>query len=179
MRAFTLVDMRHERPTRDTLRRLIVEAKGNLTQVSAILGCSRPTLYKWIDQHDLRDFAGVRAVDSIDGRDGVDEVDEVDATHEGHRSHGGGKTRDKPQGREVIIFPDVETGSALPDTFRRQRSISMTEGLWRWARIEAARTDRRVADVVEAALELYRGQLAKKREALARKLEGKGRSGEE
>jgi len=178
MRAFTIADMRRTRPNREQLKRVIVEAKGNLTQVSAILGCSRPTLYKWIDQHDLRDFAGVRGVDDIDGIDDADKGNGLDTARPREDVPDGGKTHGNTRENQVIIFSNVATNSVLPDSFRRQRSVTISEGLWRWTRVEAAQTDRRQADVVESALQMYREHLAKKRAALSRKLKPEDRSDE-
>lgn len=162
MRAFTIADMRIQRPSRDQLKAAVKGSKGNLTEVASKLGCSRPTLYKWIDQLDLRDFVGVRSAYTVDDEPRAGGVGEV---YDGES--GGHGTRGKRTRERVLIFPDMATGSTLPDTFRRQRSVTISEGMWRWARVEAAKSDRTAADVIEAALVLYRRRMEMKRRKLA------------
>lgn len=169
MRAFTLAGkMRPKRPGREQMKEAIVATKANISELAAKLRCSRPTAYKWIDQLGLREFAGIRNVDNVDGADDVGERHTLDGPHTSKRAKKG-ETRVSPRALGVVIFPDMTSDATLPDTFRRQRSVSMSEGWWRWVRVEAAQSDRRAADVIEAALGIYEAHLARKRSAIARK----------
>jgi len=120
-----------------------VAAGGNLTRAATLLGCSRPTLYKWVDQLDLTRLAGVRREPDVYG---------VDAK-QGHTHVG---TSVNLAGPQVPILAGVSAEAAVLDQFKRQRGVSMTGAQWRWVRTYAAETDRAASDVVAEAIELLR-----------------------
>ena len=144
------------KPTRSAVEKAIRESGGNLSRAANLLGCSRPTLYKWIDLHDLTRLAGVRRDTSLNT---------VDAT----QARTSGQAAVKLEGQPLSIFPTVSAEAAVLDQFKRQRGVSMTGAQWRWVRTYAAQTDRDASDVVAEAIEMLKQRVEGhgKREAKA------------
>jgi len=143
------------RPAKNTVKEAIQAAGGNLTLAANLLGCSRPTLYKWVDQLDLTRLAGVRREARVDG---------VDAT----QARTSGQAAVKLEGQPLSIFPTVSAEAAVLDQFKRQRGVSMTGAQWRWVRTYAAQTDRDASDVVAEAIDLLKRRVETPEKAKAK-----------
>jgi len=134
------------RPERSIVKKAIVDAKGNLSKASALLGCSRPTLYQWIYQLGLAREAGIR----IDTRDGLNtrERKDTDGTKsELARSHL--FNRGTPVGS---IVPPM--GTAAPETdLPTAATIRVRESLWKQVKIRAIQNDLSLSQYVEQLFE--------------------------
>lgn len=128
---------RGRRPTRGELEAGLHAHRGNLTRLAGVLGVSRPTLYKWIYQHDLTGVAGVA---SVDGRG------TVDGKHT--KNYGNSRTGLRPMLRGV---EPVETDPRITTNIR------MRDGIWRALRKLAIDRNTSASDLLErAAVEFLR-----------------------
>jgi len=131
------------KPARSAVEKAIRESGGNLSRAASLLGCSRPTLYKWIDLHDLTRLAGIRREPP------VNTVDDRHARIAGQAAVNLGACH-------FPILQGVSAEAAVLDQFKRQRGVSMTGVQWRWVRTYAAQTDRDASDVVAEAIDLLK-----------------------
>src|SRR3990172_665971 len=117
------------RPDRAIVKKAIVETGGNLSRASAILGCSRQTLYTWCYQLSLVREAGIRPVDQprLDRQWCMDRASaQSEKTFSRVSNHG------TSIGSTV---PGVEAVSVRE--FPVQATIKLPESLWKRVKIEA------------------------------------------
>ena len=138
------------RPDRAVVKKAIVDAENNLRKASALLGCSRQTLYTWIYQLGLERFAGV----CMDTRAELDTRERVDGSIRKQTKSGvysGGSSNAK-----IRLVQDAATAD-LPI----QATCKVRESLWRRVKIAAIQRKTTLSDVVETALEAELSRAAK------------------
>lgn len=126
----------------------------SLSKVADILQCSRPSLYKWLDQYGLDRLAGVRHA----------EPDGVNRKGEPYRASGAqGQSTVNPGRRDGTTLQLVNTAT------QREARVTITSkargSVWKRVRKVAIDLERPLADLVEEGLEM----MLEKRELEAQK----------
>jgi hypothetical protein len=152
-----------ERPSHSALKEVIRQYKGNISHIAEHFDRSRPTIYLWIYQHGLAEFAGIVDPEALAAADDApspestlrqDCKDSLDVNPPmGCQDVNHTNKYVKPQSGDAPIFGGVEPQTVDAKT---QRGISFAKSWWRWVRVYAAQTDKTASEVVQEALIHFR-----------------------
>ena len=131
-------------PNRAVVMKALADVGGHKAKAAALLGCSRETLYMWCSLLGLDKYAGIR-------RHTLDELDRKKRPDAKGNEESSISVRSAK--RETPTLALVEARAAVIDEIPIPASLKLPPSLWRRVKVEAARRDMRISELVSQLLE--------------------------
>lgn len=127
------------RPERAVVKKALIDCDGNKVKASALLGCTRQSLYTWIYQYGLERLAGVR----------MDTRTQLDTGQCQDRKEMKSAVYSAPEESPTLRLVDQTAQADLPV----QATFKVRESLWRRMKIAAIQRGCTIARLAEISFE--------------------------